>query len=138
MAAFSYAFNLLHLDGWDLHACALRDRKRLLEALKGWNNAIRYATHVESNAAGLLQKEARLKLEGIIIKRADAPYRGDRRADWLEVKCLGRDDFLVLGWTPPGGYRRGTDWLGMEAGCMVPAAWADAVDSCLINAQAAS
>ena len=51
---FFYAFDLLNLDGWNLRACAQQDRKRLLEALSGWNNAIRYAAHVEGNAAGLL------------------------------------------------------------------------------------
>ena len=112
-ALFFYAFDLLHLDGWNLQACALRDRKRLLEALEGWNNAIRYAAHVEGNAAGLLQESARLKLEGIIAKRADAPFRAGRSADWLKVKCLGREDLLVLGWTPPGGSRRGIGALAV-------------------------
>ena len=84
---FFYAFDLLHLDGWDLLACALRNRKRLLEALKGWNNAIRYAAHVEGNAAGLLKDAARLKLEGIIGKRANALYRAGRSVDWLKVSA---------------------------------------------------
>ena len=104
---FFYAFDLLHLDGWDLRACTLRDRKRLLEALPGWDNAIRYAAHIDGNATGLHREAGRLGLEGIIAKRADAPYRSGRSVAWLKIKCLGREDLVVLGWTPPGGSRRG-------------------------------
>ena len=110
---FFYAFDLLHLNGWDLRACALRDRKRLLEAVDGWDNAIRYAAHVDGNAEGLRREACRLKLEGIIVKRADRPYRAGRSADWLKVKCLGREDFVVLGWTPPGGSRQGIGALAV-------------------------
>jgi bifunctional non-homologous end joining protein LigD len=104
---FFYAFDLLHLNGWDLRACALRDRKQLIEAVQVWNNAIRYAAHIDGNAAGLHREAARFKLEGIIAKRADAPYRAGRSAAWLKIKCLGREDLVVLGWTLPGGSRHG-------------------------------
>jgi bifunctional non-homologous end joining protein LigD len=104
---FIFTFDLLHRDGWDLRRCALLDRKRLLEALTDWGEHLRYAAHIEGNAAALHQEARRLKLEGIICKRADAPYRRGRSASWLKIKCLGRDEFVVLGWTPPGGSRRG-------------------------------
>src|SRR6185295_3461706 len=42
---------------------------------------------------------------GIICKQADAAYRGGRSRSWLKVKCHGREEFVVLGWTPPGGKR---------------------------------
>jgi bifunctional non-homologous end joining protein LigD len=48
-----------------------------------------------------------MKLEGIICKRADAPYRPGRSWVWVTVKCQGRQEFVVLGWTPPGGSRSG-------------------------------
>ena len=110
---FFYAFDLLHLNGWDLRACALRDRKRLLEAVDGWDNTIRYAAHIDGNAEGLRLEACRLKLEGIIVKRADRPYRAGRSPDWLKVKCLGREDLVVLGWTPPGGSRQGIGALAV-------------------------
>ena len=110
---FFYAFDLLHLNGWDLRACPLRDRKRLLEAVDGWDNAVRYAAHIDGNATGLHREAARLKLEGIISKRASAPYRAGRSADWLKIKCLGREEFVVLGWTPPGGSRQGIGALAI-------------------------
>ena len=46
-------------------------------------------------------------LEGIICKQADAPYRAGRGHGWVKVKCHGREEFIVLGWTPPGGSRTG-------------------------------
>ena len=46
-------------------------------------------------------------LEGIICKQADAPYRAGRGHGWVKVKCRGREEFVVLGWTPPGGSRIG-------------------------------
>ena len=46
-------------------------------------------------------------LEGIICKQADAPYRAGRGRGWLKVKCRGREELVVLGWTPPGGSRTG-------------------------------
>ena len=43
-------------------------------------------------------------LEGIICKQADAPYRSGRGRSWLKVKCQGREEFIVLGFTPPAGF----------------------------------
>ncbi|MBV8397355.1 MAG: DNA ligase D, partial [Acetobacteraceae bacterium] len=46
-------------------------------------------------------------LEGIICKQAEAPYQAGRGHGWLKVKCHGREEFIVLGWTAPGGTRKG-------------------------------
>src|SRR5205823_1614442 len=48
-------------------------------------------------------------LEGIVSKRADAPYAPGNRGLWLKVKCLNREEFVVVGWTDPEGAR---PWLG--------------------------
>ena len=79
----------------------------------GWDNAVRFAAHIDGNAGGLHREAGRLGLEGIIAKRADAPYRSGRSGDWLKVKCLGREELLVLGWTPPGGSRQGIGALAV-------------------------
>jgi ATP-dependent DNA ligase len=50
-----------------------------------------------------------LSLEGIISKRADAPYLPADRGLWVKVKCQTRDEFVVVGWTDPEGAR---PWLG--------------------------
>src|SRR5258708_36800817 len=48
-------------------------------------------------------------LEGIVSKRADAPYAPGNRGFWVDVKCLQREEFVVVGWTDPEGTR---PWLG--------------------------
>jgi bifunctional non-homologous end joining protein LigD len=102
-----YLFDLLHLDGWDLRRCTLRDRKERLRTLDRWQGMLRYSDHHEGDTAAMRKAACRMKLEGIICKRADAPYRTGRGQDWLKVKCRGREEFLVLGWTEPEGKRTG-------------------------------
>lgn len=102
-----YAFDLLHLDDWDLRGCTLLDRKRVLGDAASWDGAVRYSGHVVGQADDMYRSAGRMKLEGIICKRVDAPYRPGRSGDWLKVKCLGRDELIVLGWTTPTRSRVG-------------------------------
>jgi bifunctional non-homologous end joining protein LigD len=102
-----FLFDVLHLDGWDLRQCTLLERKRRLQGLSDWRGMLRYSDHQVGNAPAMLREVSKLQLEGIICKRAEAPYRGGRGRDWLKIKCLGREEFIVLGWTPPGGSRAG-------------------------------
>jgi bifunctional non-homologous end joining protein LigD len=102
-----YLFDLLHLDGWELKKCALRDRKDRLKGLDTWHGMLRYSDHHDGDAARMRQAACEMKLEGIICKKADAPYRPGRGHDWLKVKCAGREELLVIGWTEPSGSRTG-------------------------------
>ena len=102
-----YLFDLLYLDGWDLRSCGLRDRKDRLKGLNTWRGMLRFSEHDEGDATQMLQAACEMKLEGIICKRADAPYIPGRGHGWLKVKCSGREEFLVIGWTEPAGSRTG-------------------------------
>ena len=103
-----YAFDLLHLDGYDLGPCALGDRKKLLaELLQGTEDPFRYSDHVEGNGKAFFQEACRLRLEGIVSKRADRPHRPGRRGDWLKAKCGLEQEFIITGWTDPEGARNG-------------------------------
>jgi bifunctional non-homologous end joining protein LigD len=102
-----YLFDLLHLDGWDLRPCALRDRKQRLKGIDTWHGMLRYSDHHEGDAARMRQAACRMKLEGIVCKKADGRYRYGRGREWLKVKCQGREELLVLGWTEPAGSRTG-------------------------------
>lgn len=95
-----FAFDLLEEGGADLTALSNGDRKARLETLlKGVPAPIHYADHV---AAGekLFEALCREGYEGIISKRADAPYRGRRTQSWLKVKCTCRQEFVIIGWLP--------------------------------------
>jgi bifunctional non-homologous end joining protein LigD len=102
-----FAFDLLHLDGEDLLLKPLLERKaRLAEILKGAPAGLQYSDHVIGHGADFFQHACRLKVEGIVSKRVDAPYRpGDRKGAWLKLKCLNREEFIIVGWTDPEGAR---------------------------------
>ena len=102
-----FGFDLLHLDGQDWRPAPLRDRKAALRALAPWTGVLRYSDHVEGQAEAMHQKACGMGLEGIVCKRAASPYRAGRGRDWVKVKCLGREEFIVLGFTPPAGSRTG-------------------------------
>ena len=102
-----YAFDLLHLDGYDLRPCALLDRKAALAALGPFPAMLRLSDHVETPPAEMFGTACTLKLEGIVCKKSAASYRAGRGGDWLKVKCQGREEMVVLGWTPPAGSRQG-------------------------------
>ncbi len=102
-----FLFDLLHFDGWDLRDCKLLDRKRVLSGLSDWGGMLRFSDHHVGDAATMQREVCRMGLEGIICKQVDAPYRAGRGHGWVKVKCPGREEFVVLGWTPPGGSRKG-------------------------------
>ena len=104
-----YVFDLLHLDGLDLRPAPLTARKEALRALvgSGEGQTIRFSDHVQGQGDGFYRQACRFGLEGIIAKRADAPYRSGRGKDWLKVKCLKRQEFVIAGFTDPEGSRAG-------------------------------
>jgi bifunctional non-homologous end joining protein LigD len=101
------AFDLLHLDGWDLTRVPLVERKALLERLlEGAPAAVRYGEHVTEDGPKFFAAACKLGLEGVVAKRANDPYReGERTRSWLKVKCLQRQEFVIAGFTDPGGSR---------------------------------
>jgi bifunctional non-homologous end joining protein LigD len=106
------AFDLLHLDDHDLRGAPQLERKRALAALLEAAAAplgalVRYTDHVEGKGPAFFARACRHGLEGIISKRADAPYRGGRGTRWRKVKCGRRDEFVVGGYTAPQGSRTG-------------------------------
>ena len=104
---FYYAFDLLHLNGWDLRDCKLRDRKGLLATLSKFSGAVRYSDHLEADGSRMHKTACGMGLEGIICKQSDSLYKSGRTSAWLKVKCQGREEFVILGWTDPEGSRTG-------------------------------
>ncbi|WP_420141365.1 DNA ligase D [Sphingomonas sp.] len=96
-----FAFDLLELDGKDLTTLPQIERKeRLRTYLDGAGGPIRYSEHVTGSGEKLFDSLCAEGLEGIVSKRADAPYRGRRTQAWVKTKCLRRQELVIVGWTP--------------------------------------
>jgi bifunctional non-homologous end joining protein LigD len=101
-----FAFDLLHLNGKDLRVMALLDRKDALLKLissSGQPTAIHYSAHIIGKGQEFFATSCQHDLEGIVSKRATAPYRSGRSGDWLKTKCTKRQEFVVGGWLPREG-----------------------------------
>lgn len=93
-------FDVLYADGRDLRKVPLIQRKELLAALIGPSQGVvQYSDHIVGNGDAMFRHAGRLGLEGIVSKRAEAPYRPDRK-DWLKIKCTDRQELVVVGWVP--------------------------------------
>ena len=96
-----FAFDLLALDGEDLTALANVTRKdRLQPLIDGKDARVQYSEHVVGQGEALFETMCREGYEGVVSKRADAPYRGKRTQAWLKIKCTRRQEFVIVGWTP--------------------------------------
>ena len=95
------AFDLLELDGLDLRGHPLLQRKRRLERILGQrpNSAfLRFGAHFEDRGNDVMQHACDLGLEGIVFKRIDRPYRSGRSGDWIKVKCIVSEPFVIGGY----------------------------------------
>ena len=98
-----YVFDLLHLDGFDLRAAPLLDRKRVLAELIGTDRSpILLSEHMEADGALMFQHACEMGLEGIVSKLGDAPYRSGRSESWIKVKCVLRETYRIVGFVPDG------------------------------------
>jgi DNA ligase D-like protein (predicted ligase) len=101
-----FLFDLLHLDGDDVAARPLIERKaRLAGLLADTPSPLHFSDHQTGHGPAFHAKACTMKLEGIVSKRADAAYAPGNRGLWLKVKCLHREEFVVVGWTDPEGSR---------------------------------
>ena len=86
-----FAFDLLHLDGFDLRAAPLIERKRVLSELLASAGAkaerLIYCDHIEGDGVVVLESACALGLEGIVSKQAAASYRSGKRSEWVKTKC---------------------------------------------------
>jgi bifunctional non-homologous end joining protein LigD len=96
-----YAFDLLYLDGHDLRRTEYRVRRHLLEdALKGQGGAIRVSEEFDADPDAMMRHACQFGLEGIIAKHRERPYRSGRTGDWIKIKCIQSDAFVVIGYEP--------------------------------------
>ena len=102
-----YAFDLLGFEDFDLRPLPLTARKSVLQRVLPPVGALRYLEHVEREGEALYHESVRLGLEGVVGKKAAAPYRAGRSPLWLKVRSRRTGDFVVVGFTAPRGSRGG-------------------------------
>jgi bifunctional non-homologous end joining protein LigD len=101
-------FDLLYLEGKDLTAEPYRRRRELLEGLELSGPSWQTPAYSTGHAGELLAASGERGLEGLVLKRLDSPYSpGKRTGEWLKVKNTGRREFVVGGWVPGQGRRKG-------------------------------
>ncbi|MBY3075881.1 ATP-dependent DNA ligase [Rhizobium laguerreae] len=115
--AIFMAFDLLYFDGHDLRNSELDERRHLLEDLvpAGGQGDIRLSEEIEADGDQLLASACEHELEGIIAKRRDAPYRSGRLGDWLKIKCVQSDSFVIVGYERSTAARAGIGRLLLAA-----------------------
>ncbi len=107
VAVFLYVFDVLHAGGRDVTGLPLRARKSVLRGLLEFGGPLRFTPHRNEHGEASWRDACGRGLEGVIAKRADAPYSHGRSADWLKFKCVNEQELVIGGFTDPKGGRRG-------------------------------
>jgi bifunctional non-homologous end joining protein LigD len=114
-----FAFDIIHLDGEDLTALPLIERKRYLRQALGPKPAapFLYVEHVTGGGAAFFREACRMKIEGIVSKLASSPYKPNaRNATWQKIKCVERQEFVIGGYEHSVRGDLGALWLGTYEG----------------------
>jgi bifunctional non-homologous end joining protein LigD len=104
-----YAFDLIYLDGYDLHKVDLEERKRLLADVVIPGDNLRYSDHELGKGTALFQVAAQQGLEGVVAKRRKSCYEEKRTREWLKIKITKQIECVIGGYTEPEGSR---DYFG--------------------------
>jgi bifunctional non-homologous end joining protein LigD len=104
-----FVFDAMDIEGEDLTPLPNIERKQRLASLLGDGKPpfILYADHIVGAGEKLFEAMCEAGGEGIISKKADAPYRGTRSKAWLKVKCTRRQEFVIIGWSQSDKKGRG-------------------------------
>lgn len=100
-------FDLLYLNGHSTTSLSTIERKELLKEALAENDFVKYCEHVEQRGVDFFNAAKENNLEGIIAKRATAPYSvGKRSGDWLKIKHHNTEEAVIAGFTAPRGSRK--------------------------------
>jgi bifunctional non-homologous end joining protein LigD len=106
IAVYLYLFDLLHLEGRDMTALPLRERKALLRRGLSFPGHVRYTPHHNGEGERRLREACQKGWEGLIAKDAGAAYAHGRSRKWLKLKCVHRQELVIGGYTDPEGSRK--------------------------------
>jgi bifunctional non-homologous end joining protein LigD len=100
-----YIFDCLHYEGVDLTGLPLLDRKAVLRDVVWFDDTLRFTPYRTSGSVTMFREACEQGAEGILAKRIDSRYVSARSADWLKLKCLRQQEFVIGGYTAPQGSR---------------------------------
>jgi bifunctional non-homologous end joining protein LigD len=100
-----YLFDCLFSSGKDLTPLPLIQRKARLREVVRYDRTIVFTPYRVRDGAAMLRQACARGAEGIVAKRADSVYVSARSTDWLKIKCVHRQEFVIGGFTPPQGSR---------------------------------
>ena len=104
---FYYIFDVLYAGDRDVRPRPELDRKRLLADTLSFAGPLRYTDYREGDGEAFYRSACEQGWEGLIAKRADAPYAAGRSRNWLKFKCLAGQEFVIGGYTDPRRSRQG-------------------------------
>jgi bifunctional non-homologous end joining protein LigD len=100
-----YLFDIIHIDGYDLHKVELEDRKGLLKTILTTDDLIRFSEHFEGGTK-LFEAARKNGLEGIVAKHRNSCYEERRSNEWQKIKVTQTVDCVVGGYIDPEGTRQ--------------------------------
>lgn len=104
-----YVFDILYLDRYDLRDMPLRSRKGLLQGILRPGNQVRLIDYYEGEGERLYQAAINAGLEGVVAKQFDSKYESGKRShDWLKIKAMRSDEFVIGGYSAGEGVRADT------------------------------
>jgi bifunctional non-homologous end joining protein LigD len=107
-------FDILEADGEDLTALPLIERRARMLTIVRPGLALQHTEAWSGDSERRFEAACRSGWEGLIAKRGDAPYVSGRSKDWVKLKCVWEQEFVVGGYTEPSGSR--TDFGALLVG----------------------
>jgi bifunctional non-homologous end joining protein LigD len=100
-----FLFDLPFIGDTDLRKVPLVARRAVLKELMDGRatDHVKFSEAFDAPPAQLLEAARQMGLEGVMLKRADAPYVSSRTDTWLKLKCQLRQEFVAIGFTDRSG-----------------------------------
>jgi len=105
--AYFHVFDLLYTGRFDIRSLPLTERKKLLREAVKWSERIRWTEFKPRDGVRFFREACRRSEEGIIGKRLESSYVSRRNRDWVKIKCVNQQEFVIGGFTDPRGSRVG-------------------------------
>ncbi|MDB5312390.1 MAG: ykoU [Gemmataceae bacterium] len=105
--AYLYLFDVLSLDRFEVTRLPLARRQALLRDAVTWSDRVRLTESTQARGTESFRRACEAAEEGIVGKRLDSLYVPGRSDAWVKIQCVGRQEFVIGGWTDPQRSRVG-------------------------------